>query len=103
MAPQSTKEPGPASNGPVAAAVATTPAGPDAKKDDPIPIGPQSGLSFIPTQYIQEQSIRQMLTSIGYNETQEDQYRLKGVQLIDSVRKNLQLYVSNSSSPTRDL
>ncbi|KAK0715213.1 C-terminal domain kinase-like protein [Lasiosphaeris hirsuta] len=61
--------------------------------DDALPIGPQSGLSSIPTQYIEEQSIQQMLRNIGYDEAREDSYRLKGVQLIDSVRQSLQLPV----------
>ncbi|KAK0636463.1 hypothetical protein B0T17DRAFT_485189 [Bombardia bombarda] len=82
MAPYSSKdqEPAPATNGP-------------ASDDTALPIGPPSGLSSIPTQYIQEQSLRQMLRNIGYDEAREDNYRLKGVQLIDSVRQSLQLPV----------
>jgi CTD kinase subunit beta len=30
---------------------------------------------------------------IGYDETREDGYRLKGIQLIDSVRQSLHLCV----------
>ncbi|KAM7210587.1 hypothetical protein V8F06_014029 [Rhypophila decipiens] len=95
MAPQ-TKSSTPAGNGATA-----TPASTDAKKDsekgqkkeEPLPIGPQSGLSFIPTQFIHEQRVRQMLLNVGCNETQEDQLRIKGVQLIDNVRQSLQLPV----------
>lgn len=80
---------------------ATTPAATDGKRDtekdhekeEPLPIGPQSGLSFIPTQFIHEQRVRQMLLGVGYNEAQEDQLRMKGVQLIDNVRQSLQLCV----------
>ncbi|KAL2022864.1 hypothetical protein VTK56DRAFT_4395 [Thermocarpiscus australiensis] len=79
MAPQPGKPPVPASNGP--------------SPDDSNPIGPPSGLSEIPTQYTSEQSLRQMLKNTGYDEAREDGYRLKGVQLIDSVRQSLQLPV----------
>lgn len=79
MAPQSGKLPAPATDGPVAA--------------ESKPIGPPSGLSAIPTQYNSELSLRQMMKSIGYDEAREDGYRLKGIQLIDSVRQSLQLYV----------
>lgn len=34
-----------------------------------------------------------MLKSIGNDEAREDGYRLKGIQLIDSVRQSLQLCV----------
>ncbi|KAK4448433.1 hypothetical protein QBC34DRAFT_407418 [Podospora aff. communis PSN243] len=57
------------------------------------PIGPPSGLSSTPTLYISEQNIRHMLKSISYDEAREDNYRLKGIQLIDTVRKSLQLPV----------
>lgn len=77
MAPQSEKPPVPANSEPA--------------PEESIPIGPPSGLSSIPTQYISEQGLRQMLKSIGYDEAREDSYRLKGVQLIDSVRESLQL------------
>lgn len=93
MGPQR-KASAPAGNG-----SATTPTAGDGKRDtekdhekeEPLPIGPQSGLSFIPTQYIHEQRVRQMLLNIGNNEAQEDQLRIKGVQLIDNVRQSLQL------------
>ncbi|KAM7203465.1 CTD kinase subunit beta [Naviculisporaceae sp. PSN 640] len=91
MAPQ-TKPSAPAGNG-----SATTDGKRDAEKDqdkeESLPIGPQSGLSFIPTQFIHEQRVRQMLLGVGYNEAQEDQLRIKGVQLIDNVRQSLQLPV----------
>ncbi|KAK3687443.1 hypothetical protein B0T22DRAFT_439074 [Podospora appendiculata] len=80
MASHAAKEPAPTSNGPAAG-------------DAQPPLGPDSGLSSIPTQYIQEQSLRQMLKNIGYDEAREDNYRLKGVQLIDSVRQSLKLPV----------
>jgi CTD kinase subunit beta len=58
------------------------------------PIGPPSGLSSTPTLYISEQNIRHMLKSISYDEAREDNYRLKGIQLIDTVRESLQLCVT---------
>lgn len=79
MAPPAVKPVGPASNGPV----------PEVSN----PVGPPSGLSSIPTQYTSEQTLRQMLKSIGYDEAREDGYRLKGIQLINTVRQSLHLYV----------
>lgn len=79
MAPPAVNPPASASNGP--------------SPENANPIGPPSGLSAIPTQYSSEQTLRQMLKSIGYDEAREDGYRLKGIQLIDSVRQSLQLYV----------
>ena len=55
------------------------------------PIGPPTGIFSIPTQYICEQNLKQQLRNIGYDEAREDNYRLKGVQLIDNVRESLQL------------
>lgn len=78
MAPPPVKPPAPATNGPA--------------PDETAPIGPPSGLSAIPTQYNSEQTLRQMLRNIGYDEAREDGYRLKGIQLIDTVRQSLQLY-----------
>lgn len=77
MAPQPVNSSAPASGGPAS--------------EDVTPIGPPSGLSTIPTRHVPEQSLRQMLKSINYDEAREDTYRLKGVQLIDSVRESLQL------------
>ncbi|KAK3311822.1 hypothetical protein B0H66DRAFT_104681, partial [Apodospora peruviana] len=91
MAPNSAREPARASNGNGTGANAA----PAPASDDVLPIGPPSGLSSIPTQYIQEQSLRQMLKNIGYDEAREDTYRLKGVQLIDTVRQSLQLLVTS--------
>ncbi|GAB1319396.1 RNA polymerase II C-terminal domain kinase beta subunit [Madurella fahalii] len=79
MAPQAAKPAGPTSNGPV--------------PDDSNPVGPPSGLSAIPTQYTSEQTLRQMLKSIGYDEAREDGYRLKGIHLINTVRQSLHLPV----------
>ncbi|KAK1755548.1 cyclin-like protein [Echria macrotheca] len=59
--------------------------------EETVPIGPPVGLSSIPARYIPEQSLRRQLRSIGYDEAREDNYRLKGVQLIDNVREALQL------------
>ncbi|KAK4188097.1 CTD kinase subunit beta [Podospora australis] len=64
-----------------------------AENNDAPPIGPPSGLSSIPTQYIPEQTIQQMLKSIGYDQSRDDGFRTKGVQLIDNVREALQLPV----------
>jgi len=76
MAPQPARPPGPANNEPAT---------------DEHPIGPPSGLSSTPTLYVSEQAIRHMLKSISYDEAREDNYRLKGIQLIDNVRESLQL------------
>jgi hypothetical protein len=83
MAPQPDQSPAPAVNGTTA--------------EEHPPIGPPSGLSVIRTQYSSEQSLRQMLKNIGYDEAREDTLRLKGVQLIDTVRQSLQLYVRSPS------
>lgn len=56
-----------------------------------VPIGPSPGLSSNPPRYISEQTLQQMLKSIAYDEAREDAYRLKGVQLIDSVRQSISL------------
>lgn len=56
-----------------------------------VPIGPSPGLSSNPPRCISEQTLQQMLKSIGYDEAREDAYRLKGVQLIDSVRQSISL------------
>ncbi|AEO60942.1 hypothetical protein MYCTH_2310696 [Thermothelomyces thermophilus ATCC 42464] len=70
-----------------------TPAGQETGPSDSNPIGPPSGLSAIPSRYNSEQGLRQSMKQIGYDEAREDGYRLKGVQLIDSVRQSLQLPV----------
>jgi CTD kinase subunit beta len=69
------------------------PANDEPASDEP-PMGPPSGLSSTPTLYISEQTIRHMLKSISYDEAREDNYRLKGIQLIDNVRESLQLCVA---------
>ncbi|KAK4044123.1 hypothetical protein C8A01DRAFT_12474 [Parachaetomium inaequale] len=79
MAPQPAKPAAPASRG--------------AAPADNNPVGPPSGLSAIPSQYNSEQGLRQSMKQIGYDEAREDGYRLKGIQLIDSVRQSLQLPV----------
>ncbi|KAL2126640.1 hypothetical protein VTI74DRAFT_485 [Chaetomium olivicolor] len=79
MAPQPTK--------PAASASGRSPPA------DNAPIGPPSGLSAIPAQYNSEQGLRQSMKHTGYDEAREDGYRLKGIQLIDSVRQSLQLPV----------
>lgn len=75
-----------------------TPAGQETGPNDSNPIGPQSGLSAIPSHYNSEQGLRQSMRQIGYDEAREDGYRLRGVQLIDSVRQSLQLFVPCSQS-----
>ena len=64
--------------------------------DEPAVVGPPAGLSSIPAQYTTEQVIRQMMKSTGYDEAREDSYRLKGIQLIDNIRENVQLWVCRS-------
>ncbi|KAK4243330.1 hypothetical protein C7999DRAFT_18304 [Corynascus novoguineensis] len=75
------------------AAKPPAPAGQETVASDNNPIGPPSGLSAIPSQYNSEQGLRQSMKQIGYDEAREDGYRLKGIQLIDSVRQSLQLPV----------
>ncbi|CAI4214882.1 unnamed protein product [Parascedosporium putredinis] len=58
-----------------------------------VPIGPHPGTVTVPEQYIFEQNIRQMQRAAGSDPTREDSYRLQGVQMIDNVRKALQLPV----------
>jgi CTD kinase subunit beta len=77
MAPQPAKAPAPTNTGTTA--------------DDSNPIGPPSGLSAIPSRYSSEQGLRQSMKHASYDEAREDGYRMKGIQLIDSVRQSLQL------------
>ncbi|KAK4097962.1 cyclin-like protein [Parathielavia hyrcaniae] len=79
MAPQPTQPPVPAGTGTAA--------------DGSHPVGPPSGLLAIPSQYSLEQRLRQSMKHAGHDEAREDGYRLKGIQLIDSVRQSLQLPV----------
>ena len=65
----------------------------DASAAPELPIGPHPGIVTVPEQYIFEQNIRQMQRVAGSDPTREDNYRLQGVQLIDNVRKALQLCV----------
>ncbi|KAK4176950.1 putative C-type cyclin [Triangularia setosa] len=81
MAPSAANSTAPATNG---QSTAPAPA-------DDVPIGPVTGLSEIATQYISEQTLRQMLKAIAYEEAKDDHYRIRGVQLIDNVRESLQL------------
>ncbi|PKS07347.1 hypothetical protein jhhlp_005949 [Lomentospora prolificans] len=65
----------------------------DASAAPELPIGPHPGIVTVPEQYIFEQNIRQMQRAAGSDPTREDNYRLQGVQMIDNVRKALQLFV----------
>lgn len=59
----------------------------------PARIGPHPGFISSSNQYSSEIKIRRMLKDNGCDPAREDNYRLQGVQLIDNVRENLQLYV----------
>ncbi|KAG5913690.1 hypothetical protein E4U42_000924, partial [Claviceps africana] len=54
-------------------------------------IGPHPGFISSSNQYSSEIKIRRMLKDNGCDPAREDNYRLQGVQLIDSVREHLQL------------
>ncbi|KAK4096086.1 cyclin-like protein [Parathielavia hyrcaniae] len=69
------------------------PAGTSAVAESSHSVGPPSGLLAIPSQYSSEQRLRQSMKHAGHDEAREDGYRLKGIQLIDSVRQSLQLPV----------
>ncbi|CAK7566508.1 MAG: RNA polymerase II C-terminal domain kinase beta subunit [Sporothrix epigloea] len=55
--------------------------------------GPVPGHASVGSQYILEHQLRQMQRDVGCDPTREDNYRLQGVQLIDSVRQALRLPV----------
>ncbi|EKG14258.1 Cyclin [Macrophomina phaseolina MS6] len=55
--------------------------------------GPHPSFIEVAKPYIFQQKIEQFLTAIGMPEAKEDSNRLQGVQLIDNVRKSLQLPV----------
>jgi CTD kinase subunit beta len=56
-------------------------------------VGPHPGFIFSSNQYSSETKVRRMLKENGCDPAREDNYRLQGVQLIDNVRKHLNLYV----------
>lgn len=56
-------------------------------------IGPHPGYISSSNQYSSELKIRRMLKENGCDPAREDNYRLQGVQLIDTVRQHLNLYV----------
>jgi len=62
-------------------------------------VGPPAGLAPNPLPYISELELRRMLSSVGHDEAREDSHRLKGVELIDTVRQNLQLFVPTHQFP----
>lgn len=55
--------------------------------------GPNPGAVSVACQYTQEQQLRRMQRDNGCDPSREDSYRLQGVQLIDTVRESLQLWV----------
>jgi CTD kinase subunit beta len=63
-----------------------------------IPEPPSIHPSFIQVAkpYIFEQTIQQCIAAMGVNPLREEALRLQGVTWIDSVRRGLYLYVSNS-------
>lgn len=56
-------------------------------------IGPHPGYISSSNQYSSELKIRRMLKENGCDPAREDNYRLQGVQLIDTVRQHLNLCV----------
>lgn len=60
--------------------------------------GPHPGFVSVSNQYTFEQILRRMMKENGNDPAREDNYRLQGVQLIDTVREHLQLYVAVSTS-----
>ncbi|KAI9152155.1 CTD kinase subunit beta [Paramyrothecium foliicola] len=56
-------------------------------------VGPHPGFIFSSNQYSSETKVRRMLKDNGCDPAREDNYRLQGVQLIDNVRKHLNLPV----------
>lgn len=54
-------------------------------------VGPHPGFIFSSNQYSSETKVRRMLKDNGCDPAREDNYRLQGVQLIDNVRKHLNL------------
>jgi CTD kinase subunit beta len=59
--------------------------------------GPHPGHVQVACQFTLEQKLRRMLKESGCDPAREDSYRLQGVNLIDSVRETLHLYVIPSS------
>lgn len=55
--------------------------------------GPSPGNIALSNQYRFEQNIRRLQKECGCDPAREDSYRIQGVQLIDSVRQALRLYV----------
>lgn len=67
---------------------------PTASNGDAAPrIGPHPGYISSSNQYASELKIRRMLKENGCDPAREDNYRLQGVQLIDTVRQHLNLCV----------
>lgn len=60
---------------------------------DDVPKGPNPGNIALSNQYRFEQNIRRLQKEYGCDPAREDSYRIQGVQLIDSVRQALRLYV----------
>ena len=86
MAPQSGK-----SSAPLTRESTTT------MEEHPQAKGPHPGYVSASNQYTFEQVLRRMLKENGSDPAREDNYRLQGVQLIDTVREHLQLYVLPST------
>jgi CTD kinase subunit beta len=55
-------------------------------------VGPHPGFISSSNQYTSELKLRRMLKDNGCDPARQDNYRLQGVQLLDNVRKSLQLY-----------
>lgn len=72
------------------------PPAPVASNGDGSRVGPHPGFISSSNQYTSEIRIRRMLKDNGCDPSREDNYRLQGVQLIDSVREYLGLYVYQS-------
>lgn len=70
---------------------------------DESPKGPSPGNIALSNQYRFEQNIRRLQKEYGCDPAREDSYRIQGVQLIDSVRHALRLYVVYSHLPAPPL
>ena len=69
----------------------------------PAPIeapGPHPSYIQVAKPFVFEQKVQSQIIATGANPQREDDYRLRGVQWIDDVRRALQLYVSQFALST---
>lgn len=63
--------------------------------------GPHPGFVKLGQQYTFEQKLRRSLNDNSCDPAKEDSYRTQGVQLIENIRAELQLYAASLLSFTR--